>query len=367
MLTIIKTAEIVFLCFIIAGMAYADNNDLAGRDLLVVENETAYFAIDLGGGTIADFHLKEQGLNPFTWNHPEPGDTAPRPMGHFICFDRWGAPTKTEQANGMPYHGEASKSPWVVEKKPASRDGKIIAEVSCQLSIAQLRMNRTIILDDKDAVVEIREAITNTGKMGRMYNLIQHGSFAAPFLTKETLIDTDVAKGFLQNGPKPGEPVIYWPHIAFSGKHVNLRKMDTIQGPGVMSFIFPDDYSMGWITACNPAKGLIVGYTWDLDDYPWLNMWRNFNGDGPAAFGIEFGTSGLHQPYPQLVEQHEIFGRQLYEFIDAGDTYEKAYTLFLTEIPTDYTGTGELTEENGVIIMKESQDGSGHVIKVDVN
>lgn len=366
MYAIIRTAVISLVCFIIASVVYAEDTSLAGRRLLVMENESSYFAIDLAGGTTADFHLKDQGMNPFTWNHPEKGDTDPRPMGHFICFDRWGAPTEAEQNNGMPYHGEASKVNWAVEQQPAARDGKIAARIKCQLPIAQLQMVRTILLDDTEPVVEIIENITNIGKLGRIYNLIQHGSFAAPFLSKETIISTDVARGFYQNGPSPGEPVIYWPEIAYEGKFVDLSRMDGEQGPGVLSFIFPDEFTLGWITAANPEKGLVVGYVWDIDDYPWLNMWRNFNENGPAAFGIEFGTSGLHQPYPQLIKQHEIFGRQLYEYVDADETITKSYTLYLENIPHDFTGVGELTEDGGVITMKEKDGGNQHTITIDM-
>ncbi len=254
----------------------------------------------------------------------------------------------------------------MLEEQPQKRDGKIVAHVICQLPIAQLQMFRTIFLDDNDPIVEIREEIINTGKLGRIYNLIQHGTFAAPFLSSKTIVDTDVARGFYQNGPGPGEPVIYWPDVAYGEKLVNLRKFDGVQGPGVLSFVFPDDCSIGWATACNPEQGLLVGYTWDINDYPWLNMWRNFNENGPAAFGIEFGTSGLHQPYPQLVKQHEIFGRQLYEYIDAGEVLTKSYTLFLAEIPQNYTGVGELTEDGGVITMKEKEGGNWHTVKVNL-
>ncbi len=106
MRTVIGMTVFIFSCFILSTAVHADDTSLEGRRLLVMENTTSYLAIDLAGGTIADFHLKNQGLNPFTWNHPKPGDTTPRPMGHFICFDRWGAPTKAEQDRGMPFHGK---------------------------------------------------------------------------------------------------------------------------------------------------------------------------------------------------------------------------------------------------------------------
>ncbi|MBT4485207.1 MAG: hypothetical protein HOC71_16195, partial [Candidatus Latescibacteria bacterium] len=82
------------------------------RKTIVVENERVKAVFDLGGGALADFHFKDQGLNPLSWNHPEPGDMKAQKMGHFICFDRLARSSKQEIANGMPGHGEAQQIFW---------------------------------------------------------------------------------------------------------------------------------------------------------------------------------------------------------------------------------------------------------------
>src|SRR5687768_7803403 len=69
---------------------------IKGRRSLVLGGQTAQLIVDIGGGSIVDFHLRGQGLNPLRWG--EKGDpAAPRPMGHFLCLDRWGAPSEAEQ------------------------------------------------------------------------------------------------------------------------------------------------------------------------------------------------------------------------------------------------------------------------------
>jgi hypothetical protein len=81
-----------------------------GRRAVRLESQAATLVIDLGGGSIVDFHLSNGGLNPLRWLGPGDADKALRPMAHFLCLDRWGPPTAAELRNGMPFHGEAASS-----------------------------------------------------------------------------------------------------------------------------------------------------------------------------------------------------------------------------------------------------------------
>ena len=93
-----------------------------------------------------------------------------------------------------------------------------------------------------------------------------------------------------------------------------------------------------------------------------MNMWRNVRNDKPAAFGIEFGTTGLHQPFGVLLEKDEIFGCKLYEYIDANETTVKSYTAFLARIPGDYKGVADIQLKNGILTLKEQgEDTSGDI------
>src|SRR6185436_50265 len=83
-----------------------------GRRTVVLESRAATVLIDIGGGSIVDFHLSGGGLNPLRWLGPGDENAAFRPMAHFLCLDRWGPPSETERRNGMPFHGEASRVEW---------------------------------------------------------------------------------------------------------------------------------------------------------------------------------------------------------------------------------------------------------------
>src|SRR4051812_925579 len=67
-----------------------------GRPSVVLESPAAKLVIDLGGGSIVDFHLAAGGLNPLRWIGPADVNVELRPMAHFVCLDRWGQPSQAE-------------------------------------------------------------------------------------------------------------------------------------------------------------------------------------------------------------------------------------------------------------------------------
>ncbi len=322
-----------------------------GRPSVVLGGKAAEVVVDLGGGSIVEFQFKDQRLNPLTWTSGEPGPA--RPMGHFLCLDRWGAPSEAESKNGMPFHGEASHVAWKMTHEPQRAGGVIRAEMAASLPLAGLEITRRVELSEDAALLRVSESVTNTNKLGRVYNMVQHASIAPPFLDETTVVDANARKGFMQSSPLPNpeEPAVWWPEALKDGQPVNLRRLTNDDEPEVVSFAIDDEY--GWVTASNAAKGLLIGYIWKASDYPWLDIWR-FTQDGkPAARGLEFGTTGLHQPEGVLVAKGKIFGRPIYAHIDTGETVSRSYAAFLFKIPPDYHGVGAITYGSSRLVLHE--------------
>ncbi len=318
---------------------------------VVLTGQAAQVKVDLGGGSIVQFQFLDQRLNPLSWTSGEP--SAAHPMGHFLCLDRWGAPSDAESQNGMPFHGEASHVMWNVTQKPNSTGGLIQAEMSAELPLAGMAIKRRMRLVEGAALLRVSESVTNTNKRGRVYNMVQHPSIAPPFLDETTLVDANGRKGFMQSSPLPNpeQQVVHWPEALKNGRPVDLRHLSGDHDPEVVSFIIEDDY--GWVSACTPSKGLLIGYIWKRSEYPWLDIWRNAQGGHPVARGLEFGTTGLHQPEAVLVAKGKIFDRLLYSYIDAGQTVTRSYAAFLFRIPADYNGVERVSYEGGRLVLFE--------------
>jgi len=188
-----------------------------------------------------------------------------------------------------------------------------------------------------------------------MFNIVQHVTLAPPFLDGTTLFDNNTEKGFedREDGSlNQEEPVLKWPDADHNGEKVSLRQFLN-EWPRVSSFVYNRDERFGWITASNPGKNLLLGYIWKTEDYPWINFWRSMINGVQMAFGMEFGTTGLHEPFPVVARKGKIFDRNIYAFIDANEIISKSFTAFLARIPQDYKGVEKVEFADSLIIVKE--------------
>lgn len=327
------------------------------RPTLLFTNDTSRLVIDAAGGSIGEFSLSGHGINPLGWGTPAGGDLAVRGFGHFLCLDRWGAPSEAEGAKGMPYHGEAANVAWSVLQVPRFRDGAIEGEMSARLPMAGLSIRRSIRLSPRSSWFVVRESIRNENLLGRMFNAVQHPTIAPPFLGADTLVDCNGRRGFAQGGqlPFPEEPSSFWPlGLNRDGQPSDLRRLRSDPNPNVVSMVIDEEF--GWVTASSPRHGLLIGYVWRTRDYPWVSLWRDARDGKPSARGLEFGTTGLHQPFPILARKGRIWDRALFEYLDAGQTVEKSYAAFLCRIPSDFSGVGSLTITKEELILQERRE-----------
>jgi hypothetical protein len=183
--------------------------------------------------------------------------------------------------------------------------------------------------------------------------MVQHATIGPPFLDETVVVDSNAKQGFMQSSPLPNpeQPEIRWPEAIKQGRPVDLRHLTNDPDPNVVSFVI--DGEMGWVTATNASKELLLGYLFRTSDYPWLNIWRNVQAGKPLSRGLEFGTTGLHQPFPILATKPYIFGKPTFVYLDAGESATRRYAAFLTKTPKDFAGVDSVRYRDGNIIIKE--------------
>ncbi len=337
-----------------AGFSADAATSSLGRPALVFTNGVCRLEADLRGGALGQFARTPDGINPLQWNLPKPGEDAVRGFGHFLCLDRWGPASDAEAAKGMPYHGEAASVVWQVQQDVVLNGTRWEGAMSARLPLAGLTVKRRVEMSRREAVVVVHEEITNENALGRLYNIVQHPTLGGPFLDTDTLVDCNGRRGFAQGGalPYPEEPSAYWPRaMTRDGASVDIRRLGADPEPDVVSYVIDDQ--LGWVTATSPTQGLVVGYAWKTLDYPWVSHWRDVRDGRPAARGLEFGSTGLHQPYPVLVKKGTIWERPLYEYLDAGQTVRKSYLMFLAAVPKDFAGVHAVSVVQGRVTLKE--------------
>jgi hypothetical protein len=194
--------------------------------------------------------------------------------------------------------------------------------------------------------------------------MVQHPTVAPPFLDEKTLIDSNATRGFMQSSPLPNpeQPEVTWPYATRNGARVDLRRLSSESSPNVVSYTIEDEH--GWTAASSVSQGLLLGYIWKTSEYPWFNAWRHVENGRPAARGLEFGTTGLHQPFPVLVRKGAIFGRPTYVYIDASETQTRSYAAFLLKIPSDYRGVAKITYARGSLHIHERGGNAERTLKI---
>jgi hypothetical protein len=313
--------------------AAAQSAGAQNRPLLRLSSTQATAAFDLLGGGLVEFRLTPSDgaqVNPLTWESAG-GASEARARGHFLCMDRWGQPSEAEQKNGMPFHGEASRVEWKRLAAHASGEG-----MEALLPMAQLHIERRASLSG--ATLTVVERVTNRAKLGRMYNMVQHPSIAPPFLDEETVVDANCGQGFAQAAPD----------VLLPGGARSVRNLKDNHEPNVTSFAVRE--ATGWVTALSPKHRLVLGYLWSSAQYPWLNLWRHAQNGKPAARGLEFGTTGLHQPFPELAKRGRMLDLPLFAYIDAGETQERRYTAFLAAAPQNASGVSAAELSGGSVV-----------------
>ena len=308
----------------------------------MLENTKARLVVDLAGGVITEFSLKNSTVNPL------------HNLGHFLAFDRWGPSTRADQNLGIPFHGEASSELWSLDPAPAS--GTV--EMSVTLPIVKLSMHRKITLDPQEPVVKVVEEISSQNLEPRTYNVVQHVTIGAPFLDGTTILNTGAARGFHQSVPIPPseENIFDWPDAVLQGDSIDLRVVEPSNYPtsSVVSFVYDNNDSLGWVTAVNPTSKTVLGYIWYQEQYPWFNLWTKLEQNVPVARGLEFGTTGLHKPWPELIQTGQILQTPLYETIMPTQKVYKIYFAFLGNLPENFLGVESLGLNDQSITLTET-------------
>lgn len=323
-----------------------------------MSNGTSVLTFDLYGGAITDFHLNENPVNPLSFRFdaedmPQNNRKGAPYQGHFLCLGRWGQPSVGEMKSGIPNHGQPANMLW--ERLDNEADQSYCMQAKSMLE--GLHVKRRIQMEPETAAYVVNETVTNINPLGRFYNMVQHPTLAAPFLDETTVINCNAQRGFNNAfSKKPEQHWCNWPNgICEDGSKINLSRPKTMYN-SVFSFIVNKEEKYGWITAYAPVHQLVIGYIWLRKDYPWINLWQDWSNEQIRYRGIEFGTAGIHQPFHQIIADHnmEVFGEQTFSFLDATAQIDKSYLSFIQYVDADFKGVRSVSVEADNIVIRSA-------------
>ncbi|WP_194768598.1 hypothetical protein [Tamlana sp. I1] len=337
---------------------------------VILKNETAEFEMTLEGSAFTKFRLTDNPINPLDWRLPKKRlpDTNIGSFlfqGHFLCLGTWGMPTDGEKKAGLKFYGEGNTEVWKITKPLHNTDTSQSITTVMQGPIERLDVTRTLNLYNHSSVVEVTEEVTNNLPIGRPYNILQHATMGGRFINQKTILNTNAGKGFYQNAEYKRstytdieETSYEWPNALVPDGEIDLTLSNQVQKSFVSTHIFPENETHGWATLTNVEAGLLIGYIWDKKDYPWLNVWHQYEEGKVKGRAIEFATCGMWQPFEYMMSNDSrFFGQNSFEFIDAGETKHKTYFMFLLPIDSNFTAVENIKMNTNSIDITINNEG----------
>jgi hypothetical protein len=326
------------------------------RSTIVLQNSSAILHIDLYGGAITNFHLLKNPINPLSFaftaeQMPDNNKKGAPYRGHFLCLGRWGEPSAGEMKHGIPDHGHFANMWW--EGSDSSLDFLCMGAKSL---LEGLAVSRDIHLHSSSPLLKCRERVKNFNPLGRLYNMVQHPTIASPFLDASTVVSCNATVGYpIEEFEQAEKYSVLWRNDFNKSDDCNLAFSETGK-TGVHSFIVRKDDEWGWVAAITPGLNLGIAYLWKRQAYPWINIWRHFEEAKIKYRGLEFGTSGMHQPFPVMLlhAKNGLFGETVFEYIDAGEEVTREYYCFLFEPPFGSSQVQDIRLEENILMKFEN-------------
>ena len=323
-----------------------------GRQAARLENEILRVTVLHGGGHVAEVFDKRAGVSPLWiphWPSMEPSNfDKERPgrygandeakllagiMGHNLCLDLFGGPSREEAAAGFTVHGEASVNPYDI----AETHGELVARLTLPLS--QLKFSRSIQLHGEH--IRICELVENLTAMDRPLAWTQHVTLGPPFLdpastlfhasmTRSIAFDTDTGfDAYISPGIE-----FAWPMAPRSnGGFADLRQMKTTApASGFTTHLADPQREDAYFVAFSPQFRLAFGYIWKRADFPWLGIWEENCSRTHVPWdsrtvtrGMEFGVSPFPETRREMIERNRLLGAPTYKWLPAHGRLEAEY------------------------------------------
>ncbi len=346
-----------------------------GREAYLLANELIRVVWLAGGGHVADFRFQDPAAFPALsplwvppWKTIEPYRYRPKThasrygpaatgqllsglVGHNICLDYFGPPSREEAKQGLSIHGEAPSLRW---RKARLRIGphRLALTLAVRLPIAGLSFRREITVRRGESVIYFKEIVVNERRADHFFHWTQHVTLGPPFLDgRDSSIAISATRGKTYPHGYNGKALLAaaqefrWPTAP--GKHggkVDLRYPLSRPGSGFVATVQVDPRrKFGFVAALNARHRLLIAYSFRRSDFPWVTLWeenearteRPWSGRCQTR-GLEFGST----PFP--LSRHEafamgpLFKTPVFATVPARAAKSIQYVAWLAQVPKGF-------------------------------
>ena len=362
----------VISCLAQASSVAKDAN-VYNRPVLLVGNDKLEVAIVKQGGSMLRLQIQgdPEGISPF--GNPELVSGIPDnrklngPMvGHFVCVDGFGPPSKEEAAAGLAMHGEAYLQPWKLVS--AEKQGNVATvKFTVDLPKHQETFARSLQMVDGENVIYIDSELTSDTAFDRTANWGEHPFLFPPFVERgNTVVDLSGTRSKTRTYPANTRPGMLlqqsqdfnWPKAPAAGGSVfDMRETpEGVNGTGHTTTLADPARPLAWVTILNKARHYLLGYVFRREEYPWVQNYVQYLG-GWIGRGVEFATQPFDLPHRDMVELNRMFDSPVYRWLPAKSKIATRFLMFYVKSPDGMTRVDNVRLENGRLIVEDRASG----------
>jgi len=369
-----RALPIWFFCLAAAlaqtpGAGFLKRSTFEQIPALVLTSDKLELTVLTNGGALANLVLRDDPgkMSPY-WNPiryaRETGGKQRQgaALGHFVCVDGFGPVSPEERDAGLSGHGEAHTLPW--ETKLAHKSGSTATLTqSVKLPIVQEVFTRTLRMVDGENVIYVESQLESLLGFDRPVNWGEHATIGSPFLEPGVTVVDMPAKRAQTRPDKPGAlPMRLTPGKDFTwpmAPGAAAKKVDVRAAPKTpnsldhTTSLMDPKRKLVFVTALNPSKGLILGYVFRREDYPWVQSWDDYSPDLRMARGMEFATQPYDVPRRQTVETNSMFDAPTYRWLPAKSKIESRYLLFYAHAPEGFRKVDDVRLDGGKLVIED--------------
>jgi hypothetical protein len=113
----------------------------------------------------------------------------------------------------------------------------------------------------------------------------------------------------------------------------------------------------GFATALHPKKGLLVGWLFKSEEFPWVQSWENYPANKKMARGLEFSTIPFDLPRRVAAEMHGMLGGPATRWLPAKSALETSFLIFYTRAPQGMERVDDIRLESGNLVIEDKKAG----------
>ncbi len=365
------TGAAVAIVLVAVGAVVGEEAQFEGAPAIAVGNDRVSLQILQQGASIASILLTGDGrkINPL-WNpmrlEREAGEKVVfrSGMGSFLCVDGFGPVSPEESAAGLPMHGEAQQAQWTTSYS-GKQGGTTALTLTTTLPIVQENVERTYRMVDGEQVVSVETQVESLLGFDRPINWGEHATVGSPFLEPGvTLIEMSATKsrtrpyvrhaGDMPDRFASGKDFL-WPWaVGIDGKKVDMRTTPAKPNSGGHTTSLMDrTRKTAFITMFNPKMGLLLGYVFKPEQFPWVQSWENYPPNGKLARGLEFSTQPFDVPRREAIQMNSLFDTPTYRWLPAKSKISARFLMFYTKAPDGFRKVDDVRQEGSSLVVED--------------